>query len=47
MLVVAVVIVVVVRLGCRDRRAHLALVGDARAHGRVFKDSHREFLHLR
>jgi hypothetical protein len=42
-----VVILVVVRVGGRDRRAHLALVGEARADGRIFKDSHREFLHFR
>src|SRR6266436_4133836 len=42
-----VVIVVVVRLGCRDGCAHLALLGDAQAHGRIFKDSHWEFLHFR
>jgi hypothetical protein len=47
MLAVMLIVVVVVRLGCRDRCAHLALVGDARAHGRIFKDSHREFLHFR
>jgi hypothetical protein len=47
MLIVAVVIVVVARHGCRDRCAHLALVGDARAHGWIFEDSHREFLHFR
>jgi hypothetical protein len=41
------IVVVVVRLGCRDCCAHLALVGDARTHGRIFKDSHREFLHFR
>jgi hypothetical protein len=45
MLIVAVV--VVVRLRCRDRCAHPALVGDARTHGRIFNDSHGEFLHFR
>jgi hypothetical protein len=37
------VIVVVVRLGCRDGCAHLAVVGEARAHRRIFKESHRAF----
>ena len=49
MLAVMLIIVVVgvMRLGCEDRCAHLALVGDARAHRRIFKHSHREFLHFR
>jgi hypothetical protein len=46
-LAVILIVVVVVRLGCRDRCARLALVGDARTDGRIFKDSHREFLHFR
>jgi hypothetical protein len=45
MLIVAVV--VAVQLGCRDRCARLAVVGEARPHRRIFKDSHREFLHFR
>jgi hypothetical protein len=44
---VMLIVVVVVHSGCRDRCAHLALVGDARTHRRIFKDSHREFLHFR
>jgi hypothetical protein len=47
MLAVMLIVVVVLRLGYRDRCAHPALVGGARTHGRIFKDSHREFLHFR
>jgi hypothetical protein len=47
MLAVMLIVVVVVRLGCRDRCAHLALVGDVRTHRRIFKDIHRECLHFR
>ena len=47
MLTVMLIVVVVVHLGCRDGCAHLALIGDALTHGRIFKDSHTEFLHFR
>jgi len=45
MLIVAVV--VAVHLGCRDRCARLAVVGEARPDRRIFKDSHMDFVHFR